>query len=84
MAICNVKSNSIDIDFQEKLILESIMELTQTKTIYCFNEYQAYQIVSRCKFSCLTKKIEDGLFEITRNEKIRKGEHRKRVLRRNN
>lgn len=84
MAICNVKSKIEDIDFEEKLIIESVMELKETKTIYCFSEYQAFQIVKICKFKCDIKKIEDGLFEITRNEMIRGGEHQRYVIRKYN
>lgn len=71
MAICNVKSNCCDVDFELKLIIESAMELLSVQNVYCFSEYQAKEIVKRCNFICSIRKIDNGFYEVIRKESIR-------------
>lgn len=70
--------------YDKKIISESANQLRKTKRVYCFSFTQAIEIEKRSKLLCSIKKVEDGLFEVTRIEMCRKGEHKKRVLRRNN
>ena len=55
-------------DYEEKLIADSVYELRNVniKTIYCFSEYQAKEISTRCKLNCEVIKVSEDLYIINK------------------